>query len=122
MMSLEKKNSTLKRKASLRKLSEEKITFTQAQLTAILNNSTDIILSIDKNYNIVLFNQLLFNMVKARYGVELIEGKPFPVLEIMEPGQRDGIRKIYEQVFLEGKNVVAVEMFVASKDRKLYFE
>jgi PAS domain S-box-containing protein len=122
MMSLEKKNSTLKKDVNLRKLSEEKTVFTQAHLAAIINNSTDIILSIDKNYDIVLFNQLLFNMVKARYGVELIEGKPFPVLEIMAPEQRDGIRKIYEQVFSEGKSVVSIETFVRTDKKEYYFE
>jgi PAS domain S-box-containing protein len=122
MMSLEKKNSTLKKEANLRKQSEEKTTFSQAHLAAIINNSTDIILSIDKNYNIVLFNQLLFNMVKARYGIELIEGEPFPVLEIMQPEQRDGIRKIYEQVFSEGKSVVSIETFVRGENKEYYFE
>ncbi len=115
-------NERLQREIDLRKKSEEKILYTQSQLTAIINNSTDIVLSIDRDYNIVKFNKLLADLVKTRYGIELQEGQPFPVLETMEPEQRDSVRKIYEHVFSEGQNFVAVEMFAASKDRKFYFE
>jgi PAS domain S-box-containing protein len=119
---IEQTSEELKKEIEIRKQSEQKILSTQAQLTAIVNNSTDIVLSIDRNYNIVKFNKLLAGLVKVRYGVELMEGQPFPVLEIMEHGQRDGIRKIYEQVFSEGKSVVSVETFVRAENKEYYFE
>jgi PAS domain S-box-containing protein len=99
---------------------EKKILNTQSQLAAIINNTTDIVVSIDKNYNIVQFNKLLADMVKRRYGKTLSEG--MSVFETMEEENHRDIKNIYERVFAEGKSLVAVEMFAVGQDRKLYFE
>lgn len=89
-----------------------------ADLTDIINSSTDIILSIDTDYNVVHFNKRLFDIVKSRYGIELIKGMPFPALE----KQQKRIKIIYERVFATGKNIVAVEMFATQKGKKVYYE
>jgi len=99
---------------------EKQMLNTQTQLAAIINNTTDIVVSIDRNYNIVQFNQLLFDMVKRRYGKDIKEG--MPILETMEEENHKDILNIYERVFREEKSVVAVETFAVSESRKLYFE
>ena len=99
---------------------EKQILNTQSQLAAIINNTTDIVVSIDRDYNIVQYNQLLFDMVKRRYGKDLKVG--VSVLDTMEPENHSDVINIYKRVFAEGKNVVAVETFAVREDRKLYFE
>ncbi|HEX7412463.1 MAG TPA: PAS domain S-box protein [Bacteroidia bacterium] len=99
---------------------QQKILTAQSQLSAVINNTTDIVVSIDKNYNIVQFNQLLFDMVKRRYGKELKEG--MSIFETMAVEHHEDIKNIYKRIFNEGKNIVSVEMFIFSKNRKVYFE
>ena len=99
---------------------EQKILITQSQLSAIINNTTDIVVSIDKDYNIVQFNKLLYDMVKRRNGTELKEG--VSIFETMDLAQHGDILNIYKRVFVEGQNLVAVEMFTVTEEKKLYFE
>ncbi len=102
------------------KENQQEISNTQSQLAAIINNTTDIVVSIDKDYNIVQFNQLLFDMVKRRNGKELKKG--MSVFETMDATHHEDIENIYKRVFKEGKSLVAVEIFTVAKERKLYFE
>ena len=102
------------------KENQQKIVNAQSQLSAIINNTTDIVVSIDRNYNVVQFNQLLYNMVKYRYGLELKEG--VSVLDTMDVAHHSDMKNIYERVFTEGQSLVAVEMFTSAKERKRYFE
>ena len=99
---------------------EQKMILAQSQLTAIINNTADIVVSIDKNYNVVQFNQLLFDMVKHRNGIELKTG--VSVFDTMDDKHHDDIKNIYERVFTEGKGLVAVEMFTSGGSKKRYFE
>ncbi|HXU28503.1 MAG TPA: PAS domain S-box protein [Bacteroidia bacterium] len=99
---------------------QQKILNTQTQLAAIINNTTDIVVSIDKNYNVVQFNQLLFQMVKGRDGVELKEG--MSVFVTMDESHHDDMKNIYQRVFNEGQSLVAVEIFSIGGDKKRYFE
>lgn len=102
------------------KENQQKILNAQSQLEAIINNTTDIVVSIDKNYNIVQFNQLLFDMVKRRNGFELKIG--MSIFDTMDIAHHSDMKNIYERVFAEGQSLVAVEMFMVAKERKLYFE
>ena len=112
--------SVFSRDVTEQKETEQKIRTTQSQLSAIINNTTDIVVSIDKNYRIVQFNQLLFEMVKKRNGIEIKEG--MSVFESMDKEHHEDITNIYKRVFSEGQSLVAVEIFMISKDCKLYFE
>ncbi|HTA63192.1 MAG TPA: PAS domain S-box protein [Bacteroidia bacterium] len=99
---------------------QQKILNTQTQLAAIINNTTDIVVSIDKNYNVVQFNQLLYNMVKGRDGTELKEG--MSVFVTLDDSHHDDMKNIYQRVFTEGKSLVAVEIFNVADNKKRYFE
>lgn len=99
---------------------EKQILNTQSQLSAIINNTTDIVVSIDRSYHIVQFNKMLSEMVKKRSGNELKEGTY--ILDIIDPEQHNNLLGIYKQVFSEGKHVVATEVFTVPGNRKLYFE
>ncbi len=112
--------SVFSRDITEQKLIEQKILNTQSQLSAIINNTTDLVVSIDKNYNIVQFNWLLSQMVKARNGIELKEGTY--ILDIIDPEQHKGLINIYKQVFAEGKHQVVTEIFEVSENKKLHFE
>ena len=112
--------SVFSRDITEQKETEQKILTTQSQLAAIINNTTDIVVSIDKNYNVVQFNRLLSEMVKRRGGLELKEG--MPIFETLDPSHHDDMRSIYERVFSEGKSLVAVEMFTVAGQKKRYFE
>jgi len=99
---------------------QQKILNTQTQLAAIINNTTDIVVSIDRNYNVVQFNQLLFQMTKSRNGMELKEG--MSIFETLDESHHDDMRNIYQRVFAEGKSLVAVEIFNVAGNKKRYFE
>ncbi|MHB8258646.1 MAG: sensor histidine kinase [Bacteroidia bacterium] len=94
----------------------------KTEITDIIDSSTDIILSIDADYNVVFFNKVLYKMVKTGYGVELTKGKLFPVLEIIDPKKYKAIKRIYERIFSTGKNMTKVEMFTTLKGKNIYFE
>jgi PAS domain S-box-containing protein len=99
---------------------QQRILNTQTQLAAIINNTTDIVVSIDKNYNVVQFNQLLFEMVKKRNGLELKEG--MSIFETLDDSHHDDMKNIYQRVFSEGKSLVAVEIFALGTSKKRYYE
>lgn len=101
-----------------KKKNEEAVLTKQARLSAIINNTNDIILSIDKEYRIVEFNKVLKDLVQKAYNKDLQVG--MSVFETMAPQFHEDLRNIYLRVFT-GENVNAVEM-VKSGEKKLFFE
>jgi len=97
---------------------EEEILNKQSQLSAIINNTDDIILSIDKNRNIVEFNNELARMFKIAYKKELKAG--MSVFDTLQPKHHADIKNIYKRVF-KGESVNAVELF-GSGENKIYYE
>ncbi|MGZ3863725.1 MAG: PAS domain-containing protein, partial [Bacteroidia bacterium] len=86
------------------KLSEEEVLNKQSRLSAIINNTRDIILSIDKNYNIIEFNEALRHLVKRSFHLELKEG--MSVFKTLDVAYHKGIKDIYERVF-KGESVIS---------------
>jgi PAS domain S-box-containing protein len=100
------------------KRSEEEILNKQSRLSAIINNTNDIILSIDKNYNLVEFNEVLFNMVKTSMGKTLKPG--MSVFDTMDKEYHSGMREIYKRVF-EGESVSSIGQF-GNDENKMFLE
>ncbi|MGZ3864698.1 MAG: PAS domain S-box protein [Bacteroidia bacterium] len=86
------------------KLSEEEVLDRQSRLSAIINNTRDIILSIDKNYNIIEFNEALRHLVKKSYRLDIKEG--MSVFKTLDVAYHKGIKEIYERVF-KGESVIS---------------
>ncbi|MBL4652419.1 MAG: PAS domain S-box protein [Flavobacteriales bacterium] len=68
----------------------------ELQLSAIINNTDDYILSIDKNYNIIEFNNAAKKLSKTKYKKEICSG--MSIFEIVEPGWVDAFTEIYKKV------------------------
>lgn len=66
------------------------------RLKAIINNTTDIICSIDKKYNLIEFNSTLIRNVNAGYGVDLKSG--MSIFQFVDPNQHDHLKSIYSDV------------------------
>lgn len=93
------------------KLKEMEIINKSEKIKAILNNTIDIICSIDLNYNITEFNTVFSDMIKAGYGVTLTEG--MPVLNFIDPTKHDKLKSIYKRV-ANGERLTDVESFSTS--------
>lgn len=87
------------------KIAQDEILSKQSQLEAIINNTHDIILSIDKNYNLIEFNEALRAIVKQGFGKELKPG--MSVFETMAKEYHGDTKGIYERVF-KGESVTSV--------------
>jgi PAS domain S-box-containing protein len=86
-------------------------------LTSILNNTQDVIVSIDRHLNVTEFNQVLAEKA-LRFGVELQKGTP--ILSIINPQNHNHLLSIYQKVF-EGERVLDTEEFVFG-EVKVYYE
>jgi PAS domain S-box-containing protein len=100
------------------KLSEEEVLNKQSRLSAIINNTRDIILSIDRNYNLIEFNDALRSMVKRAYKIDLKPGNP--VFDTLDPKHHKGMKEIYAKVFA-GESIISTETF-GNGPNKVIFE
>jgi len=91
----------------------------QHQLKAIVDNSIDIIVSIDKDLNVVEFNQVLAAQVKRGFGYELKRGDP--ILKCIDPSKHDTLRALYARAF-KGERVFDIEIFKTREGGLMYFE
>lgn len=66
------------------------------RLKAIINNTTDVICSIDKDYNLIEFNTNFIRVVKLGYGIELKAG--MAVLQFIDPNKHGYLLSIYKRV------------------------
>ena len=98
------------RNVTANRISRNKLIEKEQRLSAIINNSEDLILSIDKNYNIIEFNQAVEKLVKQRYGKTVVPG--MSVFETVNPEWIDRFTVIYEKVF---KGKLYHEVFTAEE-------
>lgn len=95
-----------------RKENELEIINKNEKIKAILNNTNDIICSIDLDYNLTEFNVVFAGMVKAGYGVDLQIG--LPILNFIDPRTHDKLRGLYQRV-AKGEIINDIESFNTSK-------
>src|ERR1700722_2515704 len=91
----------------------------QHQLKSIFDNTTDIIASIDKDLNVVEFNQVLARRIKGSFNIELKRGDY--MLNYITPTKHDIFKSLYARVF-KGERLTDVEVFKTIDGDHLYFE
>jgi PAS domain S-box-containing protein len=91
----------------------------QARLSAIINNTEDDIVSIDRDFNIIEFNDSIAQKVKRGYGYDLKPGKS--IFLILPPGAEDKLRVIYAKV-LNGERIFNTEEYKLTTGATLYHE
>ena len=91
----------------------------QNQLISIINNTEDVIVSIDKDLRIVEFNAVLTKLVKRGYGIEVKRGDP--ILQFIEISTRERLKEIYVKVFT-GERVFDLAEYKVSNGGSLFYE
>ncbi|MFI5142389.1 MAG: PAS domain S-box protein, partial [Bacteroidia bacterium] len=100
------------------KKDQKEITHKQSQLEAIINTTDDIIFSVDKQYRISEFNNVLKRVVKIRHGVDIKPG--VLVFDILPAKYHEDVKAKYNRA-LAGENVLAIEKF-NMEDREHVYE
>lgn len=101
------------------KLKEINISNNQEKIYSIINNTKDIILSIDKELNITELNSV-FKEILA-YGYKENEPLGKPILNYIDHKKHNNLKEIYNKVF-SGGFVVDVEKFETTANNYIYFE
>lgn len=102
---------------SAQKRAQEEIISKQSQLSAIINTTDDIIFSIDKEFRLLEFNDVLAQIIRKRTGREAKTGKV--IFEFLPPEQVPSLRKTYQEA-LEGSGTVVTEVFIVDGDERFY--
>ena len=96
-----------------------KIENSEAQLSAIINNTHDLILSIDREYNLVQFNDALHHIAKQGFGIDLEPG--MSVFKTMVPEAREKLIPLYQKV-LTGDSMTKVQSIPTPNGGTVHYE
>ncbi len=99
--------------------SQEALMEKQSQLISIVDNTEDVIVSIDRNLRVVEFNQVLAKFVKRGFNYDLKKGDR--MLDYIDPKKHDHLKSIYARVF-KGERVFDIEIFDSVTGHSIYFE
>ncbi len=89
------------------------------QLVSVIDNTEDVIVSIDKDLRLVEFNLVMANFVKAGYNYQLKKGDY--ILDFIDPKKHTHLKIIYGKVFT-GERVFDTETFESLSRKNIYFE
>lgn len=89
------------------------------RLKAIINNTIDIICSIDIDYNLIEFNATLAKIVKNGFNVDLERG--MAILNFMQPEKHKRLVEIYEYV-LTGETKYDIDQYTLTTGEEIYIE
>lgn len=101
------------------KKSELELINKSERIKAIINNTNDIICSIDRVFNITEFNSVFSEMVKLGYHIELQYG--MPVLQFIDPTKHQHLIAIYNRA-LKGEVYTDIQSFKVSNNESVYNE
>lgn len=101
------------------KLSEFEITNKSEKIRAIINNTNDIICSIDSNFNLTEFNTVFIGLVKRGYQIDLEYG--MPILKYIDPTKHEHLVGIYKRA-LNGEVCSDIQSFKISNGEFVYNE
>jgi PAS domain S-box-containing protein len=88
-----------------RKHSEEALRKSEANLSAIIENTNDLIYSLDRELKFITFNSFLKSTVRELCGIELVTGGSiFEILTAMQSTDADELKNIYARS-LEGETL-----------------
>jgi len=86
---------------TLRKKSEETLTKIQSNLTALIENTTDLIWAVNEHYQLIVFNQTFVKQVKSGYDKDIKIGD-FILFDSMPEAEREEWRGYYDRA-LQGE-------------------
>lgn len=101
------------------KKAEQELLTKQKNLEAIINNTDDIIISIDSNNHIIEFNDVFKNIVRYGYKTDVKKGDN--VLDYIDPAKHKKLIELYTKV-LRGEKIIEVEKFTGGVNGFIYFE
>ncbi len=101
------------------KISEQELSNKSEKIKAIINNTDDIICSIDIDLNVTEFNSVFFDMVKRGYQVELQYG--MPILQFIDPTKHNHLLAIYKRA-LNGEVYTDIQSFQGLSGASMYNE
>lgn len=91
----------------------------EEKLKAIINNTNDIISSIDLDYRLTGFNSTFAQTVKTGFNIDMKQG--MDILPFIDPKKHDHLRAIYKRVE-SGETCYDVESFETRGGEFIYFE
>ena len=91
----------------------------EEKLKAIINNTVDIICSIDLNHRLTGFNSTFAQIVKRGFNIDMQQG--MEILPFIEPKKHEHLRAIYKRVE-NGETCYDVESFGSNNGDLVYFE
>lgn len=97
------------RDISEKKKMEQQQIIDKYNLDALINNTSDLMWSVDCNYKIITFNQPLFKIVKLHTGIELKNGYDIRQV-VLNQEQSKRFRSHYEKAF-KGASFTEIELF-----------
>ncbi len=89
------------------------------RIKAIINNTSDIICSIDNDYNLMEFNSTFAGIAKIAFGIELQPG--LPVLKFIDPTKHDKLKTIYKRI-LNGEVYSDIESYSGPSNHTVFHE
>jgi PAS domain S-box-containing protein len=101
------------------KLSDIRMKNKEERLYSIINNTKDIILSIDRDHRLTEYNAVFGNIVEGFYKKKDLFGHK--VLDYIHPSMHQHLTGIYERAF-EGETVIDIERYPTSDNSFYYFE
>jgi PAS domain S-box-containing protein len=101
------------------KKAEQEVINKQKNLEAIINNTDDIVISIDRDRLLIEFNEVFRALVKQGYKMDVKKGED--VLTYIHPSKHTAYKAIYERVFV-GEKIIDVEEFKRGDKPSFYYE
>lgn len=102
-----------------RKINELENINTSERIKSIINNTNDIICSIDENFNLLEFNVIFATIVKIGFGKDLLPG--MSILAFIDPTQHEHLKALYKRVLL-GESLTDVQQFNTLNGHFVYNE
>ncbi|WP_346725232.1 sensor histidine kinase [Leptospira stimsonii] len=95
----------------------EKLARSEANLRILVENAKDSILSVDRNYKILVMNHTFYNSIKNLYGLDIKAGTN--ILKEFSSESKDYWKEIYDETFL-GKSIHK-ELEIKTQEGLLYY-
>ncbi len=96
------KHLFIQRDVTDRRQQTEQLRQSEASLSALINNTRDLVLAVDRDYRLLSFNQAYAHLLYQRYGVEVEPGEV--VLDYLPPERRVRWQALFDQA-LDGEPV-----------------
>jgi PAS domain S-box-containing protein len=102
-----------------RKQAEEALKESESKLTALIENTSDLVWSIDKSYLLTASNSAFRKLIETNYGVKITNGDK--LIEKITAIEKDGWLELHKSA-LKGKRVTAEFSWVSDSKENLFYE